>query len=227
MISIIIPVYREADRIGNTIPAIKATAKAYPIEMLVVDADSRDGTADIAAKAGARTISSAIKSRAVQMNLGAAQASGEFLLFLHADTRLPEDFTSPVLQAFRDGAAGGCFRLSFDHSHWFLKGCAWFTRFDFNAVRFGDQGLFVRKEVFLQCGGFREALVLMEDQEIIHRIKKYGRFCILPVCVVTSARKYLRNGIYRLQGIFFLIWLLYYAGLSQEKLVKFYQRLVK
>ena len=227
MNSIILPAYREADRIGHTIPAIKATAKAHPIEMLVVDAASRDGTAEIAEKAGARRISSKIKGRAVQMNLGAAQASGEFLLFLHADTRLPEDFASPVLNAFREGAAGGCFRLSFDHSHWFLKGCAWFTRFDIKAVRFGDQGLFVRKEVFLQIGGFRETLKLMEDQESIHRIKKYGRFHILPACVVTSARKYLRNGIYRLQGIFFLIWLLYYAGVSQEKLVKLYQQLVK
>ena len=72
--------------------------------------------------------------------------------------------------------AGGCFRLAFDYQHWFLKTNCWFTRFDMNAIRFGDQSLFVRKDVFEKCGGFDEKLLMMEDQEIIHRIKKYGKF---------------------------------------------------
>ncbi len=69
------------------------------------------------------------------------------------------------------GFGSGCFRLAFDHQHWFLKANAWVTRFDVNSIRFGDQSLFVTKNVFVKSGGFREDLLMMEDQEIIHRIK--------------------------------------------------------
>ena len=96
-----------------------------------------------------------------------------------------------------------------------------------NAVRFGDQSLFVTKEVFLKTRGFREDLMMMEDQEIIHRIKKYGRFTVMNDYVTTSARKYVDNGVYRMQGIFFRIWSMYYLGYSQERMLKTYKRLIR
>ena len=87
--------------------------------------------------------------------------------------------------------------------------------------------LFVTKDVFQKTGGFNERLFMMEDQEIIHRIKKYGRFKVVNDVVTTSARKYLDNGIYRMQAIFFRIWFLFYLGYSQERLLKLHRRLIR
>jgi hypothetical protein len=94
-------------------------------------------------------------------------------------------------------------------------------------VRFGDQSLFVVKNVFIKSGGFREDLIVMEDQEIIHRLKRLGKFVVLNDYVITSARKYLDNGVYRMQYIFYCIWTMYYLGYSQEQLLKVYKRLIR
>ncbi len=161
------------------------------------------------------------------MNYGAAIAKGRILYFLHADSIPPENFTTHILEAFKNGNASGCFRLRFDHQHWFLNANCWFTRFDVNAVRFGDQSLFVTKEVFKKCGGFDENLLMMEDQEIIHRLKMNGRFTVMKEEVTTSARKYMDNGIYSMQSIFFRIWLLYYLGYSQQDLLKMHRKLIR
>ena len=117
--------------------------------------------------------------------------------------------------------------MRFDSGHWFLKVNAWFTRFDVNAFRFGDQSLFVVKDIFIKAGGFDERLVVMEDQEIVYRLKKYGKFKVLPDAITTSARKYIINGTYRMQGIFFLIYFLYKCGVPQNKLVALYRSLIK
>ncbi len=167
------------------------------------------------------------KGRAAQMNKGASVAKYKILYFLHADSIPPNDFTSKILNDYNKGAKSGCFRLAFDYDHWFLKANAWFTRFNVNAVRFGDQSLFVTKEVFEKSGGFREDLFLMEDQEIIHRLKRHGKFKVLNEVVTTSSRKYLDNGIYRMQTIFFRIWGLYYLGYSQEKMLTVYKKLIR
>ena len=98
--------------------------------------------------------------------------------------------------------------------------------FNVNAVRFGDQSLFVTKNVFNKSGGFKEDILMMEDQEIIHRLKKYGKFKVMHAAVITSSRKYLDNGIYRMQAIFFRIWFLYYLGYSQEQLLKLHKKLI-
>lgn len=228
MISIIIPVYNEEDYIGKTIRYLSDCNKAALInEIIVSDGGSTDETVNEAECAGARVIISPVKGRAAQMNKGVSIAKGNILYFLHADSIPPKDFTGQILDACNEGAVSGCFRLAFDYNHWFLKANVWFTRFNVNAVRFGDQGLFVTKDVFQKAGGFREDLLMMEDQEIIYRIKKYGRFKVMNDVVVTSARKYLDNGIYRMQGIFFYIWLLYYLGYSQDHLLKLHRRLIR
>ena len=227
MISIIIPTYNEADQVEQTISKIFAANGGHEIEIVVADGGSVDETVSIAKSSGATALISECKGRAAQMNKGAALSKGEILYFLHADSIPPHNFTTHILDAHRNGFIGGCFKLGFDHKHWFLKANCWFTRFDVNAVRFGDQSLFVDREVFNKCGGFREDLLMMEDQEIIHRIKKLGRFAIMNATVITSARKYLDNGIYRMQTIFFCIWFLYYLGCSQEYLLKLHRRLIR
>jgi hypothetical protein len=161
------------------------------------------------------------------MNYGASLASAPLLYFLHADSYPPPGFWQGITKAVGQGYNSGCYQLTFDDLHPFLRFNAWFTRFNVNAVRFGDQSLFVSKEVFLKAGGFREDLIVMEDQEIIGRIRKFARFKVLPGKVTTSARKYRENGYYKLQGIFFLIYFLYQLGVSQEKLVKLYKRLIR
>lgn len=227
MLSIIIPTYNEADQIATTIEKIHASGLSVETEIIVIDGGSADETMLIAERNGARTFISARKGRGAQMNAGAAKSAGTILYFLHADSIPPRNFTTYIQRAMSAGAKSGCFRLQFDHQHWFLKANCWFTRFNVNAVRFGDQSLFVKREVFEKSGGFREDLVVMEDQEIIHRLKKHGKFTVMSAAVTTSARKYLDNGIYRMQWIFFRIWTLYYLGYSQAHIVRVYKALIK
>jgi rSAM/selenodomain-associated transferase 2 len=196
-------------------------------EIIVVDGNSTDATLVLAQQAGAKVINSPKKGRAAQMNAGAIAATGDILYFLHADSFPPKGFFTDIILAIQNGYGSGCYRLAFDHPHWFLRANAWFTRFDINAIRFGDQSLFVRKEIFVKAGGFNENLIIMEDQEIIGRLKKKGTFIILSSAVTTSARKYLDNGIYKLQGVFFLIYFLYQLGVPQQKLVNLYRRLIR
>lgn len=228
MISIIIPTYQEEGHIGNTIRQIREKGCVSHItEIIVSDGGSSDNTLAEARAAGAQAASSPSKGRAAQMNFGASLAKGKVLYFLHADTLPAENFTFDIVGALDRDVQAGCFKLAFDHAHWFLKANCWFTRFDINAIRFGDQSLFVTREKFLASGGFCERHIVMEDQEIISRLRKSCRFTVIQKPVVTSARKYLENGIYKTQGIFFMIYFMYQLGYSQQKLLQTYRRLMR
>ena len=228
MISIIIPTYNEAAIIKKIIERLQQYDKDGLVkQIIIVDGGSIDDTIIIAKTIGIEAVVSPQKGRAAQMNHGAALATENILYFLHADTIPPENFIKDIISAVMQGYGSGCYQLSFDYSHWFLNINCWFTRFNVNAVRFGDQSLFVQKEIFKKAGGFREDLLLMEDQEIIHRLKKQGKFIVLNGQVITSARKYLDNGIYKIQFIFYSIWLLYYLGFSQQYLLRVYRKLIK
>ncbi|MEP6926132.1 MAG: TIGR04283 family arsenosugar biosynthesis glycosyltransferase [Ginsengibacter sp.] len=226
MISIIIPTFNEAEKIVATISnLLNGYDKEYISEIIIADGGSNDNTVGIAINLLVKAITIPSKNRAAQMNAGASMANGKILFFLHADSIASPGFAKKIQDAADNNFHAGSFRLSFDYNHWFLKANAWFTRFNVNAVRFGDQGLFVTKEVFEKCGGYNERLFIMEDQEIIHRLKKFSSFKVINGYVITSARKYLKNGIYKTQGTFFIIWLLYYLGLSQKRLLKIYRKL--
>ena len=228
MISIIIPTYNEEENIAETIRELKKRDKENLIsEIIISDGQSTDETVSVALNAGVTVVVSPEKGRAAQSNYGASMAKSEVLYFLHADSIPPIGFTKIIFDAIHENFISGCFKLAFDYQHWFLKANSWFTRFDVNAVRFGDQSLFVTKNAFEKCGGFDEKLWMMEDQEIIHRIKKQGKFTVMNGAVITSARKYIDNGIYRMQFIFFRIWLLYYLGYSQEYLLKIHKKLIR
>jgi rSAM/selenodomain-associated transferase 2 len=230
MISIIIPAYNEQAQIALTIEAIRRQCPAHSVhitEIIVADGGSKDRTIEAAKAAGATAVISPSKGRAAQMNYGASIARGSILYFLHADTLPATNFTADIINAVQKGFEAGCFMLAFDHAHWFLKVNCWFTRFDVNAVRFGDQSLFITKERFIQAGGFCEKHIVMEDQEIVKRIKKVCRFKVIKKPVITSARKYLENGIYKTQGIFFIIYFMYQAGYPQQALVNTYRRLIQ
>ncbi len=227
-VSIIIPTYNEAAAITALLGYLgPATAGAPALEILVVDGGSTDATGFLARQAGAIVLASPRKGRAAQLNYGAQQARGEVLYFLHADSYPPPGFLAEVQRAVGQGYEAGCYRLAFDHPHWFLRFSAWCTRLPWTAVRFGDQSLFVRRALFERIGGYREDLLLMEDQEIVGRLRTLAPFRLLPGVVTTSARKYLVNGVFRLQGIFTLLVVLYRLGVSQRHLGQLYRRLIR
>ncbi len=227
-ISIIIPTYNEAATITALLGYLgPARAGAPALEILVVDGGSTDATRLLARQAGATVLASPRKGRAAQLNHGAQRARGEVLYFLHADSYPPPGFLADVRRAVAQGYGAGCYRLAFDHPHWFLRFSAWCTRLPLTAVRFGDQSLFVRRSLFTRIGGYREDLLLMEDQEIVGRLRAQAPFRLLPRAVTTSARKYLVNGVFRLQGIYTLIVVLYRLGVSQRRLVQIYRRLIR
>jgi len=227
-ISIIIPVKNEATQLPVLLTFLNAVpGKEHIAEIIVSDGKSTDNTVNIATFYGAKVVVSEPSARGRQMNAGVKKATGNILYFLHADSIPPIEFVDELLKKVHSGYDAGCYRLRFDYNHWFLKANAWFTRFNVNAVRFGDQSLFVRKSIFEYIGGFREDLIIMEDQEIIHRIRKKGKFTIIDGYVTTSARKYRVNGVYRMQGIFFYLYFAYMLGVSQKKLVSIYKKLIR
>ncbi len=227
MITVIIPTYNEEGFIGPTLALLQRHGDPRLIdEVIVADGGSHDRTVAEAEAQGARVVH-APKGRGVQMNHGAAQARSPILYFLHAESGPPQRFAQDIGQAVQRGATAGCYRLCFDHDHWFLRVNCWFTRFDVQAFRYGDQSLFVRREAFDAVQGFDERLTIFEDYDIIKRLRGQGPFRVLPGKVRTSARKYLQNGVYRMQAIFYAMYFLYRCGMPQERLLHTYRAWVR
>ncbi|MEX1123358.1 MAG: TIGR04283 family arsenosugar biosynthesis glycosyltransferase [Balneolales bacterium] len=228
MISVIIPVFQEEGNIGKLLHYLQQEADHPAIaEIIVVDGHSSDKTVKEARDAGVRVISASKKGRACQMNEGARLAKGSVLYFLHADTFPPETFPEDIQQAMTQKQQAGCFLLSFDDPHYLLALYSWFTRFRIKAFRFGDQSLFIAKELFERIGGFDESLIVMEDNEIFGRIMKYSSYSIIPINVITSSRKYKENGVIRLQFIYILIFSLFQLGVGQRKLKRLYKQWIR
>lgn len=225
-ISVIIPTYNEEKSIAKTIQAVKDNSNREISEIIVSDGGSRDRTPEAARLAGARVVRAPKGGRAPQMNFGASHAASELLYFLHADSIPPEGYDSSIVNAVQKGYSAGCFRLCFDHPNLLLRMFAWFTRFDIDAFRFGDQSLFITSRLFTKIDGFREDHIVMEDQEIVRRIKRNHHFALLTDSVTTSARKYLETGVLKLQFVFLIIFSLYYAGVQQETLKHIYSKLL-
>lgn len=224
MISVIIPTLNEEGSIGKLIRFLRSCSSEEEIEIIVSDGGSSDGTAEEVQASGARLVVSPKQGRAFQMNYGARNASGKIFYFLHADTYPPKNFVSEIKRSIDKKNEAGCFRLAFDHDHYFLNIYSWFTRFNFDLFRFGDQSLFVTGRLFSLVGGFDETLIVMEDQDMVKRLKKRSGFIVSNQQVITSSRKYQQVGIIKLQLIFTAILVMYYLGISQDKLVKFYHR---
>lgn len=222
-ISIIIPTYNEEKHIGGLIQYLQQDP-SYPLvkEIIVVDGLSDDQTVSVARKAGARVVASNVRSRSHQMNLGADHACGSILYFLHADTLPPAGYAQQIWTAWREGFRCGCFRLRFDWPHWFLSANSWFTKFNLNIFRFGDQSLYLEKQLFVLNRGFETSMKIFEDQDIINRVCKKMEFKVIADYVVTSARKYRQNGPFRLQFAYFVVYLCYTLGFSQKNLQRIY-----
>jgi len=221
-ISIIIPTFNEA---GNIKEAIASTQKSANIEIIVVDGGSSDDTVEIAQSLGVKVISSS-PGRAVQMNVGAAMANGEILLFLHADTRLPVGFDNQIRQVLlQPRTIAGAFDLQIDASPLSLRlvewGVKWRSRF--LQMPYGDQAIFLTKEVFQQIGGFPE-LPIMEDFELMRRLHSIGRIVILNTPVITSARRWLQKGVLKTTLLNQIIIIAYLIGISPQRIRSWYRR---
>ena len=224
-ISIIIPTYNEEQTIAKLIEYLKTNSNSKNIaEIIVSDGDSEDATCELAEKASSIVIHGAEKGRAIQMNYGAKKATGDILYFLHADSFPPKFFDKAIIKEVQKGNESGCFRMQFDSNSKWLLFWSWFTKFKANICRGGDQSLFVTKNLFKKIEGFDENLILMEDTEIITRLKKDTNFVVIADTIVTSARRYEENGQYKLQIIFGVIHLLARFGFSQKWLSKFYKK---
>jgi rSAM/selenodomain-associated transferase 2 len=224
-LSIIVPAWNEEAGIGRTLESILAVTQKRDDTELIVSISGDDRTMEIAAGFPVTACRSE-KGRAIQMNAGAALASGSTLYFLHADTIPPLSFCDDILDAVHEGTRAGCFQMDFDDPDWLMQLFGWFTQFPLPICRGGDQSLFITRELFSQIGGFNQALQVMEDIEIIERIQRQAEFRILDSRVTTSARKYHDNGILRLQAVFGTIHLMYALGFSQEEIRTFYRNSV-
>jgi rSAM/selenodomain-associated transferase 2 len=226
MLSVIIPTHNEAGNIGRLVADLRRYAPVGAVEILVVDANSPDGTAAAARAAGATVLESPRPGRANQMNYGAQQARGDIFYFVHADVRIHPDYVATIRQAVAGGNAAGCYRFRFDSNHPLLRLNSYGTRFKGIMSRGGDQTLFLTRALFEQLGGFNEAFVIMEDFEIIQRIRRVARFHIVPQDVVVSARKYETNGWLRVQLANLTAFSMYFLKLPPTRIARTYKALL-
>ncbi len=225
-ISIVIPVLNESQGINSLIEHIYDQTFHEGYEVIVVDGDPDGTTINVIQNKAVKTMVSA-KGRARQMNAGAAIAGGEILLFLHADTLLPDDGLQKISSAMEDERhIAGAFDLGMDTSSLALRFIIYIAnhRSRLSRIPYGDQGIFIRRDYFNRIGCYKD-MPLMEDVELMRRIKRRGdKIHIIPDRVSTSPRKWGEEGVARCSARNIIIATLYYMGVPPEKLVKYYRR---
>ena len=225
-ISIIIPTYNEEAAIGQLVSFLKNNAQGAVADIIVVDGGSQDQTLKLAEAAGAKALLAPQKGRAIQMNFGVSQATGDLFYFVHADALPPATYVNDILAALTEGYVIGCYRFRFDSKKILLKINSYCTRFDRIMCRGGDQSLFVTKAVFTEFKGYRNEYVIMEEYEFIRRVRQKYAFKIIPKDVIVSARKYDQNGDLRVNLANLTVFILFLAGCSPYKLLHIYKRLI-
>ncbi len=220
--SVIIPTFNEERQIEQCIATVRAENPAAQI--IVADGYSADRTVQLARQAAA-LVTCASRGRGSQCNVGAAAATGDVLLFLHADTCLPENAFDLLQQYFKNPDVKiGAFRIRFDQRHWLLRICTALSRFDTIMTSFGDQCIVVRRSFFVAIGGYPD-WPLFEDVKLLQEARHRTRVRKFPAAVTSSARRFrdggfarqmLRDGWYMLQ---------YRLGVSPYKLAAQYERI--
>jgi rSAM/selenodomain-associated transferase 2 len=196
-------------------------------EIILVDGGSTDATAAIAARSPQVHFISSPRGRSRQMNAGARAARGDVLLFLHADTILPDGALAAVDVATSDpGVVAGRFDVRFDNPGRVFRMIAWFMneRSRLSGIATGDQAIFVCREPFNAMGGYPD-IPLMEDVELCRRLKDSGQKMVaLPLTVTTSARKWEREGALRTILLMWALRFLYMVGVPPARLHRWYYR---
>ncbi len=225
LLSVIIPALNEEKNIAA---CLGATRRARNIERIVVDGGSADKTVEIARSWGATVLTSE-KGRARQMNAGARSATGQFLLFLHADTILPEGFDEEVRSLLlRPRVSAGAFSFRLSHRSSFGLGLIrlitnWRSRY--LQMPYGDQAIFIRSRLFHKIGGFPD-LPIMEDYEIIRRLRKKGKIITSSLPALTSSRRWQTLGIWKTTFLNSAIVVAYHLGIPPSRIRRFAHRKV-
>lgn len=220
-VSVIIPALNEEEYLPATLVSVQRGA---PHEIIVVDGGSSDRTVEIARRHDT-VVLTATSGRGGQMNAGAAIATGEFLLFLHADTILPADYPALVRTALApSGVAGGAFKFGiageFTGREIVERGTNW--RATHRQMPYGDQGIFVRREIFAEVGGFPD-LPIMEDYEFVRRLRRRGKIVLASGVGLTSGRRWQRLGALRATLLNQLMVLGYRLGIRPARLAGWYR----
>lgn len=224
-LSVIIPALNESERIASTIRTIRdRSIDPHNVEIIVSDGGSNDDTCEKARQEFALVVNSRA-GRGVQMNTGAVNASGDTLLFLHADAQLPSRFDEVIRQSIDDTRIAGAFRLKIDGDGWGLKMISHMANLRSRVFQrpYGDQGLFLKAETFYELGGFRN-WPLMEDFELVQRLRKKGKIDLSRLPMTVSARRWQRRGIVQTTCLNQLIILAWRLGVSPERLAAWYRR---
>ena len=216
-----VPVLADSEAAGRLLAQLQPEPN---VEIVVVDGGGDERLARMAVEHPRVRLLRATPGRAHQMNVGAAAASGEWLLFLHADSRLPSGWHEAIARNDQS-VTGGWFRFALDDEAWQARVIERLVSWRVRRLRlpYGDQGLFVRRTVFGSLGGFRE-LPLLEDVEFVRRLVRSGRVRELPLLLRTSVRRYRRDGWFRRSSRNLAIVGLYFAGVSPQRLARWYHR---
>jgi len=220
-ISIITPVYNESSILRNTLSKLHLTRRE---ELIIVDGGSSDNTVSLAREFTDKVFTTK-SGRASVMNFGANRAEGDILLFLHADCSLPQDAFGVIRNTVsNDGISAGAFDLGIESSQFRYRiiECAANIRARFTCLMYGDQGMFLRKGVFDQIGGFAD-IPLMEDIEISKRLKKLGKIVFVKPPIKASPRRWVNEGLlYTTLRDWTIASLYTFMKVSPEKLIKYY-----
>ena len=225
-ISVVIPVLNEAETIAGCLEEFVRSPDTF--EVVVVDGGSSDGTPDLVRQVpGVRLVISGRQGRAVQMNQGAAASTGDALLFLHADTRLPRRAGSLILAALDDPrVVGGRFRLRVSGGRpvYYWIGLLSTCRSRCLNTTYGDQAIFVRRWVYDRVNGFPD-IPLFEDSEFCRTVSRLGRFVMLEEDAVTSSRRWERCGVWRTILLMWMLEILHCLSVSPERLAGYYRNI--
>jgi len=233
-ISIIIPILNEAATIRKLLCHLINTvhSKENIQEIIVVDGGSSDDSREKVNSFATHetevlvTLINSKKGRAVQLNTGAKNATGDILYFLHADSYPPKHFDQNIIEEVIKGNKAGCFRMKFDYNHWWLRFLSWLTQFQSKRCRGGDQSQFITRQLFDHIDGYDESYIVYEDNELVDRLFAINEFVIIPDYVITSARRYREIGVWTLQYHFFNIHMRRWLGASSEDLYHYYKKRV-
>jgi len=226
-LSVIIPTLNEARELGETVRLVRSHSDDPAIEIIVADSGSTDDTSKIAREAGLCVAADAsLSSRAKACNAGAGLATGDTLLFLHADSHVPPRFDAMIREALRDPqVVGGAFEFKLDGPEWRLRFVEIINRirYRFRARYYGDQGIFVRRATFEAVGGYPD-IPIMEDSRFCQKVMAFGLMPLLPAPMLTSPRRFYNGGILRTLALDFVIGTLDLLRLRPAWLSERYRR---